>query len=189
MLAQAQARLDDAKALVHDLENKWLHGQAAALANQLHTGEACPVCGSTEHPQPASQHAEFVPDENDLKAAKEQVAVLEQERLQLESAFLEKQSRMKTGSELLQEISQDLIKLRADFTEDKLESYNHDLLDRKRILQKEYQQLIELEKKYKQVSAEVAKLEEKKNLLEQQISDVKGQVNDAAIRFTEKIHN
>ncbi|GIN61717.1 nuclease SbcCD subunit C [Robertmurraya siralis] len=186
MLAQAQARLDDAKALVHDLENKWLHGQAAALANQLHTGEACPVCGSTEHPQPASQHAEFVPDENDLKAAKEQVAVLEQERLQLESAFLEKQSRMKTGSELLQEISQDLIKLRADFTEDKLESYNHDLLDRKRILQKEYQQLIELEKKYKQISAEVAKLEEKKNLLEQQISDVKGQVNDAAIRFTEK---
>lgn len=186
ILAKAQARLEDAKALVHELEDKWLHGQAVALASQLHRGEACPVCGSTEHPQLASQHAEFIPDENDLKAAKEQVTVLEQERLQLESIFFEQQSRMKTGSELLEGIYQDLLKLRADFTEVKLEAYTHELLDRKRILQQEYRQLIEREKQYKQISAEIVELEEKKNLLEKKISDLKGQVNDAAIRFTEK---
>ncbi|HSI67774.1 MAG TPA: SbcC/MukB-like Walker B domain-containing protein, partial [Planococcus sp. (in: firmicutes)] len=34
----------------HQLESQWLAGQASVLAASLHEGEACPVCGSTEHP-------------------------------------------------------------------------------------------------------------------------------------------
>lgn len=32
------------------LEDQWLHSQASILATHLHDGEACPVCGSTDHP-------------------------------------------------------------------------------------------------------------------------------------------
>src|SRR5690625_332076 len=35
------------------IESTWLQNQAAVLASHLETGDACPVCGSTHHPQKA----------------------------------------------------------------------------------------------------------------------------------------
>src|SRR5699024_2717035 len=34
-------------------EKQWLNAQAVILADNLETDEACPVCGSTHHPQVA----------------------------------------------------------------------------------------------------------------------------------------
>ncbi len=46
----------------------WLAGQSARLARQLAAGEACPVCGSHEHPAPA--HAEGpAPGDDELARA------------------------------------------------------------------------------------------------------------------------
>src|SRR5690606_26688000 len=42
------------------LEEKWLNGQASILANHLHNGDACPVCGSLTHPNKADHQEEFV---------------------------------------------------------------------------------------------------------------------------------
>lgn len=36
------------------LNRNWMHSQAGRLAAELADGEACPVCGSREHPNPAS---------------------------------------------------------------------------------------------------------------------------------------
>src|SRR5699024_1110692 len=36
------------------LEKIWLHNQASVLAAHLHDGEPCPVCGSHDHPQKAT---------------------------------------------------------------------------------------------------------------------------------------
>ncbi len=41
-------------ALVHDLMAQRLSGHAAELAGELREGEACSVCGSAEHPAPAT---------------------------------------------------------------------------------------------------------------------------------------
>src|SRR5699024_2201328 len=37
-----------------ELEETWLNNQAVVLAGHLHDGEACPVCGSHEHPSKAT---------------------------------------------------------------------------------------------------------------------------------------
>ncbi|MCY7326680.1 MAG: SMC family ATPase [Microbacteriaceae bacterium] len=56
-LAAATAASGEAAAsatLVHDLMTHRLSGHAAELAGELRDGEACSVCGSAEHPAPAT---------------------------------------------------------------------------------------------------------------------------------------
>jgi len=64
------------------LEETWIRGQSAILAQKLVEGEPCPVCGSLEHPQPA-QAVGHVPDEQEVRAKKEE---LERIQSQLEKA-------------------------------------------------------------------------------------------------------
>ncbi len=49
------------------IEYQWIEGQAAILAARLEPGGPCPVCGSKEHPNPASLHHEAL-NEKMLKA-------------------------------------------------------------------------------------------------------------------------
>lgn len=48
-----QAGYDDKLQSQKNLEAAWQASQAARLAQQLVSGESCPVCGSADHPQPA----------------------------------------------------------------------------------------------------------------------------------------
>ncbi len=52
-LGQAEQEFNQAQQRAHEIEEAWLKEQAAHLANTLQEGSACPVCGSTHHPQPA----------------------------------------------------------------------------------------------------------------------------------------
>ncbi len=54
--AEARDRLAAAELARDAAETAWLRGQAAELARALKGGEACPVCGSTDHPSPADAH-------------------------------------------------------------------------------------------------------------------------------------
>ncbi|HEX7063587.1 MAG TPA: SMC family ATPase [Bacillales bacterium] len=40
-------------------EQRWLEGQAVLIADHLHDGMPCPVCGSTNHPNKASVHEDL----------------------------------------------------------------------------------------------------------------------------------
>ncbi|MCA2493103.1 SMC family ATPase, partial [Vibrio sp. 2175-1] len=64
-VTQAKSYYENLQREADALELSWHNAQAAVLALRLQTGEKCPVCGSTEHPQPA----QFVGDE----VTKEQV--------------------------------------------------------------------------------------------------------------------
>lgn len=51
------------------LQQSFLSGQAAHLAARLLSGQACPVCGASEHPAPA-RAPEMMPTESELEAVK-----------------------------------------------------------------------------------------------------------------------
>ncbi len=57
-VTQAKSYYENLQREADALELSW-HNAQAVLALRLQTGEKCPVCGSTEHPQPA----QFVGDE------------------------------------------------------------------------------------------------------------------------------
>ncbi|MDP6528158.1 MAG: SMC family ATPase [Gemmatimonadota bacterium] len=70
----AEKELTSAKALREKREAAWQKGQAAHLARGLADGEACPVCGSQEHPDPARAAKDLpteagVTDARDAEAA------------------------------------------------------------------------------------------------------------------------
>ncbi|MFI5380769.1 MAG: AAA family ATPase [Tepidisphaerales bacterium] len=67
---QASRRIDDlgqqtleAKAALADIQRDWIEGQSAYLATQLHDGQPCPVCGSIDHPAPATSDRPLISKE------------------------------------------------------------------------------------------------------------------------------
>jgi exonuclease SbcC len=63
---------DNKKRNALTIEKSWHLGQAAVLAAELNAGDACPVCGSNEHPNPASWSEECdVVDKGMLDTAKQ----------------------------------------------------------------------------------------------------------------------
>ena len=78
-LADASAVLATAQSTLAQLRQRRLDGFAGELATALHEGEACPVCGSLEHPAPA-EHADPVSAEDIDRAEAERDRLAERER-------------------------------------------------------------------------------------------------------------
>ncbi|MDW6004667.1 AAA family ATPase [Vibrio mangrovi] len=73
---QAQEAFSNRQKQADQLEMQWHSAQAAILAQKLETGEACPVCGSCEHPAPATfTGAEISKDQVQQARATEQQAL------------------------------------------------------------------------------------------------------------------
>jgi exonuclease SbcC len=73
--AAAARAADRAAAELAELEAAWSRGQAALLAGSLRLGDPCPVCGSTDHPAPATAEGE-VPDEAEVLAGRDALAAV-----------------------------------------------------------------------------------------------------------------
>ncbi|CAH0524799.1 Chromosome partition protein Smc [Allocatenococcus thiocycli] len=91
------------------LELKWHNAQAAVLAQRLQTGEACPVCGSCEHPHPAQFSEEEVTKEQVQTArAQERAAQTSYNQLsnQLEQHYVVARQYQKQLDDLLEELGE-----------------------------------------------------------------------------------
>ncbi|WP_454050449.1 AAA family ATPase [Cellulomonas sp. Marseille-Q8402] len=86
-----------------------LDGFAGELAAALVAGEPCPVCGGTEHPRPASLHADHVREED--------VALAEQRRAAAEDAVQEADARVVGRTERCAALRERTGGLRADQAE------------------------------------------------------------------------
>ncbi len=147
---QATEALNRAKTELQSLQSAWMHGQAAILAGRLVPGEPCPVCGSRDHPEPASSEREL-PDEESLKAQAEQVDNLTESRAQID----ERKSRVEVKF------------TKADAAAGFLRESLGDLADKKLAeiqkiangLRKDLTTAREAEKQVKQLDGEIGKLD------------------------------
>jgi DNA repair protein SbcC/Rad50 len=68
-IASIRLEMDKTEIELAELEATWFGAQSAILAARLVEGQACPVCGSIEHPTPAKWQ-DNLPTEEDLKKKK-----------------------------------------------------------------------------------------------------------------------
>ena len=76
-LKTVEAELGSAREHQRHLQQQFISGQAAFMAARLEDGSPCPVCGSGDHPHPATGGA-AVPTEQELEQAAHQISSLEQ---------------------------------------------------------------------------------------------------------------
>ncbi|QBI53723.1 AAA family ATPase [Streptomonospora litoralis] len=91
-----RSRVDAAQAArdrLQEIRGARIEGMAAELAERLEAGEACPVCGSAEHPEPAVGAADR-PSPADEETAAEAAAKADEERTAAENAVAEVQARL-----------------------------------------------------------------------------------------------
>lgn len=62
-LQQKKQVFEQKKAEYLEQEKNWFNQQALVLASHLHDGEACPVCGSVEHPKKAADRGGMISKE------------------------------------------------------------------------------------------------------------------------------
>lgn len=179
-------RYEDAKALVAELEQRWLHGQAAILANKLQNGESCPVCGSTHHPSRAVSTREDIPNEEDLKAAKHEATRLETEKSSAESAFFKAQSTEKTLEENLMELLNRIVEHKPHFVADELEMVKSAVWEEKQMLQTEQRYLQKKKEKLLTIIDDLEKYEKENRVQSDQLLHMTEVVNGLTIQFTQK---
>ena len=183
------ARLTDAKALVEDLEQKWLNGQAALLAAKLQAGEACPVCGSEHHPSPAAHYGDSIPNEQDLKAAKALAVKWEKEKSADEANLYQCQSAEKTQKEALEEILAEIRVHRVDFSETDALLVRTELSSAQHNLGLAQRKLSEQLKHLEQVLTELENKENEKQDLQKLLQKLTAEVTELTVQFTEKKTN
>ncbi|MDQ0199748.1 SbcC/MukB-like Walker B domain-containing protein [Neobacillus ginsengisoli] len=183
------ARYLDAKAINENLEKKWLHGQAALLAARLETGAACPVCGSEHHPSPAPFNEGAIPNEEDLKAAKNQLEQLEKEKSKTESAYYDGQSAEKRQREVMVEVLNEIRIQREDFSVTELGDVKSEVLTARNHLVQWQRKLLEQNKQLDTVKLQLEKIETEKEAVQKATQLYMGEVNELMVHFTEKKTN
>ncbi|MEH7747179.1 SMC family ATPase [Neobacillus drentensis] len=183
------ARYSDSRALVEQLESKWMHGQAAILAAKLQSGEACPVCGSEHHPSPAIQNSDSIPTEEEMKAAKAQSANWEKAKSADEAAFYQSQSAEAAQREAVEEIMNDIRSFRANFTADHLVDAKMEASTEKNQLVQNQEKLAEKIKQLDQVKRELETKEVEKVDVQNKLQQVLAIINELTVQFTEKKTN
>lgn len=180
------ARYQDAKALVEEMEKRWLHGQASILAATLQNGEPCPVCGSEHHPSPAPFNKEAIPNEEDLKASKEQEARLEKEKSKAESSFYEARSAENQYRVMVEEMLREIRSNRESFIENDLSAVKLELSSEIKQLELMQRDLLAQTRQLEKVKSEMEEKQNEREKLRKAIQHEGKEVNGLMVDFTEK---
>lgn len=181
-----QSRLQEAKEKLFLLENRWIHGQATLLAATLQDGQPCPVCGSTEHPQPAMHSSEHIPSDEELQKVREEIAVMEKEVRNAESSFFEAQSAVNAFHTTLQEVAASIETFAHDFSESNLKPLQSELLDKRNNLLIEQQKLQQELKTLEKITDEINEIEKEFEKQKENTVQLQELLKERSIVFTEK---
>ncbi|MEV7798902.1 SMC family ATPase [Microbacterium foliorum] len=179
-LADASAALAAAQAALAQLRQRRLDGFAGELATSLHEGEACPVCGSHEHPAPAV-HADPVSadDVDEAEAARDAIAQRERDAAELTSTL-----RADLAAAITRADGREVEEARADLdAATAAHAQSTDAADQQTALEQQREVLLErirrLDSDRERDSAELAAAREAHALVAQRVADTRQAIAEA----------
>ena len=141
-------------------EGRWLNNQASILASRLVDGEACPVCGSTEHkPTSTYTHDDILTDD--------QVQSLKKDLTSKETSYLTVRAKREHALENIEKILEQLEELQLSILD--IEQVKMDLTQLENEiegLRSDKESLNSLKETYKTSVRQIEELEENKNIIE-----------------------
>ncbi|MUK90762.1 AAA family ATPase [Ornithinibacillus sp. L9] len=168
------------------LEEAWVNNQASILASHLHDGEACPVCGSLEHPNKAINDQQAV--------SKDELDVLKKELDEKDGLYRSAVAKQETTLSQLKEQAEELASL--DIRAEEAESVNKTLIEEGTKLGKEVEHLKQLKEdleKQKELNEkateEVKQLEAQKEELDRTYQELRTSYKTSKAVYEERLRN
>lgn len=156
------------KTAYEKLAEGWLMNEAATLAGILHDGDACPVCGSVEHPEKAHRSEAEVTKEQ-LEVANKQLASIESVYRTAVANYQSALSQVKVKEKELIEV--DINVENIDRESSKLHEVKNRLQEEVAVLREVRMNLTKLKEKFAHQSKGTDELTEKKVEIERAVLD------------------
>lgn len=169
-----------------DLEEVWLNNQASILAGHLHDGEACPVCGSPEHPNKAANQEKMV--------TREQLETLNKELDEKDSFYRDAVAKQKTNTSQLEEKAEELANyhIRAEDAsdiKDQMVEKGKQLNEEVDLLIKQRDELTKRKEMHEKAKEVLKQLEGNKEQLEKSYQEQKSSYQTAKAVYDERLRN
>ncbi|MFD0771668.1 AAA family ATPase [Bacillus sp. CGMCC 1.60114] len=149
------------------LEKSWLSEQAGQLAIHLHDGKPCPVCGSTSHPNKAT--------EQEVSINEEQLNILREQKTQAEKQHVQIEEKCNFYKGQYEELCKE-VQSRGYAVSELADAYQT-LIQQGKQLAAEVNELKASEEKRKQLSPQLQNLEEQLDILQRAKRDVEGKLH------------
>lgn len=167
----SEQALQQQESQYNNMERIFMREQAGMLAETLVDGQACPVCGATSHPAPASKQQD-APSEAELRAAKDKLESVRKKANQMSQKAGEQnvmaEAARKNATEQLFAVFQKRVEIEA--AEQVLQEERELAASEKKRLQVEEQELMRLVQQKEKTQAEF-------NKTESGISDLNGSID------------
>ncbi|MEB1807073.1 MAG: SMC family ATPase [Bacillaceae bacterium] len=163
----------EVKIAYDELEARWIAGQASLLAEHLHDGESCPVCGSVEHPEKAIQK-DNIPTKELLEQKRNEKDIIEDQFRKLQAELSTIFIQLETKQQELQELG---------ISPEEPHNTLRQLTDTEMVLQKEITQLKTEQRELEQHKKAQEQLEKNMEQTETEKLQVEKQYNQTIITF------
>ncbi|WP_419883981.1 AAA family ATPase [Peribacillus sp. B-H-3] len=169
---------------MEELNHNWMGSQASLLAQSLIPGEACPVCGAADHPNPAASSLSM-PSEAQLKKQQEILKLAEEKKSKAEAEYYKADIKYSSLLEDCDQKTEQLKKLISAFQADKINEYFLDAKNNKIILLKETDALRLKRDDLPKIENQLALLKEEKNKFIMDAEQLKTQEEQARLHYLE----
>lgn len=168
------------------LELKWHKAQAAILAEDLQDDQACPVCGSFEHPQPAYSEEVLLTD-NDRELAQSAVADAREKHAKAQESYLSLRSSLNGFKDQFADLQKQWNEV-ANTSLAELNKEHQDLTQQLALQENQQKQLTKLKEKIAQLKTHEEDARKNLDLLQTQKSDLNAQLeaSKALVKNAEK---
>ncbi|WP_138417176.1 AAA family ATPase [Aquibacillus sediminis] len=168
------------------LENDWINGQASVLAAHLHDGQACPVCGSVEHPHKNDvQHDS--PTKEQLQAAKKHLDQVETDYRNVMAQFENQQKQVQQKQEEIEEITTEIDGI--DALRKSLKEQGQELNKETEQLKTDKQNLEKQRQAYEKLEKELEQLDSKMQQIIHNYNELKTNYESKLAVYKEKVES